>query len=164
MIHLDKTGCFFEVNACREEDIPSVLEMYDDFSPKGRFQGMPPWEKQARDVWVKHLLADGESFLAWRGGKVIGHVTMLPDFNMSNAEFLIFVHQFDRGKGVGTALTRTAVRRARERCLKMLWLTVHVYNFRATRLYRKFGFEFCDDCRSGLERKMSCCCELKNDS
>jgi len=42
MIHLDKTGCFFEVNACREEDIPSVLEMYDDFSPKGRFQGMPP--------------------------------------------------------------------------------------------------------------------------
>jgi RimJ/RimL family protein N-acetyltransferase len=164
MIHMDKTGLFFEIRACATEDIPSLLEMYDEFSPKGKFQGMPPKEKEMRDRWVRGLLKNGENFLAWRDNKVVGHVVVLPDCNKSDAEYLIFAHQSDRGKGIGTALTKTIIKRAKALCIKIIWLTVDAYNFRATRLYKKCGFEFCDTCGSRFERMMSYCYEIKNDS
>jgi RimJ/RimL family protein N-acetyltransferase len=151
-----------EVKGYRPEDRFHLEEMYDAFFPKAKYQGMPPREKNTRHKWIKGLIDGGESLLAWREGRVIGHVVLLPDFNKGDAEYLIFVDQHNRGRGVGTELTRAALRRAEALGLKNLWLTVDAYNFRATRLYKKFGFEFSDSYRSASERMMSYSCESKN--
>lgn len=154
MIHLDKRGSPFEVRGYRTEDHSRLAEMYDSFYPKAKFQGMPPLEERVRQKWLEKLLDSGENFLAWQEDKVVGHVVVLPDFNRGDAEYLIFVSQSNRGYGVGTELTRKAIERARTLGLKRIWLTVDAYNFRATRLYKKFGFQFCERSESASERMM----------
>ncbi len=152
----------FEVRSYRADDYASLLHMYDCFTPKARFQGMPPRDGEERKRWISMLVRKGESFLAWEQAKVIGHVVLLPDFKKGDAEYLIFVNQAHRGCGVGTELTRAALRRAAELGLRTVWLTVDAYNFRATRLYRKFGFQFCDTYRSESERMMTYNCGSNN--
>lgn len=154
MILDDKKGRPFEVKDYRPENYPDLVDMYDAFSPKARFQGMPPGEKNLRDKWIKGLVEGGENILAWRKGEVIGHVVLIPDFSKGDAEYLIFVNQFNRGLGLGRALTEAAIKKADRMSLVTLWLTVDAYNFRAIRLYKSFGFQFLDDYRSPSERMM----------
>ena len=162
MICRDKKGCAFEVRAYTSEGFSDLLAMYDVFKPKVKFQGMPPLEKNACIKWIQGLIDAGENFLAWRDDKVVGHVVVLPDFNKGDAEYLIFVDQFNRGVGVGTALTRAAIKKAEELGLKTVWLTVDAYNFRATKLYKKCGFIFCKAYESPSERMMEYVCECTN--
>ena len=159
----EKGECSFEVRGYRREDRSHLEKMYDAFFPKAKYQGMPPREDETRRKWITGLIDGGDSFLAWREGRVIGHVVLLPDFNKGDAEYLIFVDQHNRGRGVGTELTRAAIKRAEMLGLKNIWLTVDAYNFRATRLYKKFGFEFSDSYRSASERMMSYRCESEKD-
>ncbi len=154
MIQEDKRGRLFEVRRYGAGDYSHLLDMYHSFAPKAKFQGMPPLEKKARQEWLTKLIDSGENFLAWQEDKVVGHVVVLPDFSKGDAEYLIFVGQPHRGQGVGRELTRKAIERAKDLGLKKIWLTVDAYNFRATRLYKKFGFEFREEYRSASERMM----------
>jgi len=164
MILIDKKGSRFQVKSYRPEDYSLLEDMYENFSPKARFQGMPPREKDARVEWIKGLIAAGDNFLAWREERVIGHAVVLPDFEKGDAEYLIFVNQDNRCRGVGKALTRIAIQRAENLGLKTVWLSVGAYNFRATNLYKKCGFSFCDPCSSDTERMMEYTCECENDT
>jgi RimJ/RimL family protein N-acetyltransferase len=152
---LDKEGNPFELRSFGPEDFSALSDMYDFFKPKAGFQGMPPRDRTVADRWIRSLIQSGENFLALRGKKVIGHVVILPDFEREDAEFLIFVNQLNRGKGIGKELTRKALQRARDLGVKIVWLTVDAYNFRAIKLYRRFGFKFCEDYGSASERMMS---------
>ena len=154
MTMVDKTGRPFDVRPYTPEDYPFLEEMYFLFEPKGRFQGMPPLREDVCSKWIRGLVEDGRNFLAWREGKVIGHVVILPDFNKSNAEYLIFVGKENRSLGVGNELTRTAIEEAEKLGLKAVWLTVNAYNFKGVRLYKKFGFQVCDEFSSSSERVM----------
>ena len=156
MMHLDKGGQPFEIRHAGVGDISPLVDMYNGFSPKGRFQGLPPVDKLECDHWVKKMLEDGENYLAWRDERVIGHMVVLPDIYKGDAEYLIFVDGRDRGVGVGTLLTRAAIKKARELGLHRIWLTVDVCNIRATRLYKKCGFTFYDSCGFESERVMQC--------
>ncbi|QTA92493.1 GNAT family N-acetyltransferase [Desulfonema magnum] len=150
----DKKGYPFEVKNCRPEDYSFLEEMYDAFSPKGEFQGMPPRDKHARTKWIQSLIEIGKNFLAWQDGRVVGHVAILPDFDKANAEYLIFLIQTVRGRGIGKELTLKAIEGIRNLGLSSVWLTVDAYNFKATRLYRKIGFEFLEEYSSASERMM----------
>ncbi len=150
----NKEGCSFEVRAYEPEDFSYLLSMYDAFSPKAMFQGMPPADKDVRREWILKLVRNGSNFLAWQQGNVIGHVVILPDFDKSDAEYLIFVSQTCRGKGVGKELTRAAIRKAEELGIAIVWLTVDSYNFRAIKLYKKSGFELKQEYSSASERVM----------
>ena len=161
MIYRDKNGHYFEVKGYKSADYLSLIEMYDMFSPKARFQGMPPCDKEVCNNWLKGLISAGENYLAWREEAVIGHGVMLPDFEKSDAEYLVFVNQYNRGLGVGSALTRVAIKKAESLGLQNIWLTVNAYNFRATMLYKKCGFTFCDSYRSASERMMEYNCGCK---
>jgi ribosomal protein S18 acetylase RimI-like enzyme len=153
MIYIDKKGRPFEVKRCETGDDVYLTEMYDSFSPKGKFQGMPPLERGACQKWIEKLLETGANFLAWREGKVIGHVVIIPDIRARDGEYLIFISQDDRNRGVGSQLTQTVLDHAKTLGLKKIWLTVGAYNFIAIRLYQKFGFEFTENvCES--ERPM----------
>jgi GNAT superfamily N-acetyltransferase len=154
MTLIDKKGCAFEVKAYTCEDYASLARMYDRFTPKAKFQGMPPFSKEVRDPWLGQLIENGQNFLAWSGEEVIGHVVILPDFTQRDAEYLIFVSQNHRGLGVGRALTLAAIERARRLDLKSVWLTVDAYNFRAIRLYQKIGFRSCEGYAATTERMM----------
>jgi len=154
MRFIDKEGRSFEVKACREDDIGGLCAMYDGFSPKGKFQGVPPVEPAACRDWIGNLVRQGKNFLALREGRVIGHVVVIPDLERREGEYLIFVSQTQRNRGVGTRLTETAVQFARDAYLRALWLSVGTYNFPAIGLYRKFGFRFSEEDRFESERTM----------
>ena len=155
MLFLDKKGEHFEVRLGREGDADRLLEMYEAFHPKGKFQGLPPLKTAPCLAWIRHLFNIGENHLAFRQNQTIGHAVLLPDLTLRDAEYLVFVSQNHRGLGVGTQLTRQVLDQARRLDLTVVWLTVDASNFIAIRLYRKFGFCFSDAaCVSG-ERKMS---------
>ena len=151
---IDKTGSPFEVRSFKQEEKPFLEEMYDVFTPKASFQGIPPEDRGVRLRWIEGLIRDGENFLAWQGEKVVGHVVILPDPARYDAEYLIFVGQSHRGRGVGKELTHTVIRRARDLGLNTVWLTVDSYNFRAIKLYKNAGFELHEDQSLATERVM----------
>lgn len=154
MIHADKTGVSFEVRKYLQKDFASLTEMYDLFSPKAKFQGMPPLDGKIRQKWITKLLKEGENYMALREAQVIGHAVFLPDLKALDGEYLIFVRRAFRGRGIGTALTHMTLEEARAMGLKLIWLSVGTYNFIAIRLYKKFGFNFSEEYATESERKM----------
>ncbi len=154
MRFVDKMGIPFDVRIGCSDDLPGLCVMYDGFSPKGRFQGVPPVEQNACREWIGNLVNRGFGFLALRGDRVIGHLVIIPDLERMEGEYLIFVDQKERNRGVGTRLTEAAMRYAKDVGLKGLWLTVGTYNFPAIALYRKFGFQFSGQDRFESERTM----------
>jgi ribosomal protein S18 acetylase RimI-like enzyme len=153
MTYIDKKGSLFEVRAYGAADYSFLVEMYDAFSPKAKFQGMPPLKDETRRKWIEKLLDSGENLLAWREDRVIGHVVVIPDTRTEDGEFLIFVHQDDRNVGVGTQLAQTVLEKAKDLGLRKIWLMVGTYNYTAIRLYKKCGFEFYEN-PGGPERPM----------
>ena len=153
MICRDKNGSPFELKAYHVDDYSFLEDMYDSFSPKAKFQGMPPLKSETRQEWISKLIDSGENLLAWRGDQVIGHVVVIPDTRVKDGEFLIFVHQDHRNLGVGTHLARFILERAKTLGLKKIWLMVGTVNFNAIRLYKKCGFEFFEN-PGGPERPM----------
>jgi RimJ/RimL family protein N-acetyltransferase len=152
----DKKGCAFEIGGVSTDLRADLIEMYDNFSPKAVTQGLPPLEKRLRDQWVDNLLSIGENFGVWKDGKMIGHASLIIDPVRNDGEYLIFVYEEHRNKGLGTALTKMVVDKAGELGLDSIWLTVEALNFRAINLYKKIGFDFCD---SG-ERERTMCLRL----
>jgi GNAT superfamily N-acetyltransferase len=154
MTLVDKKGCAFEVKAYAPGDYPFLTKMYDLFTPKAKYQGMPPFSKEVRESWLKQLIEKGHNFLAWSCEEVIGHVVILPDFDKRDAEYLIFVSQTYRGRGVGKALTQAAIEKAKALDLAIVWLSVDAYNFRAVRLYKQAGFRSYEGYNAASERMM----------
>lgn len=151
---IDKNGIPFEVRAYHPRDYFHLEMMYSAFYPKGKFQGMPPMKDEASRKWIKGLTEKGINFLACRDGKPVGHAVCLPDPEKDAAEYLIFVSHPNRNRGIGSALTQMAIRCLQALGKKSIWLCVGATNFHAIRLYRKFGFEFADECFIQDERKM----------
>lgn len=142
--HFDKTGVPFDVGLCDDEHCQALLEMYYNFHPKAESQGLPPAHEEDRRRWVVDLLKVGRNIVAWSEGQIVGHCALIPDMDRRDAEYIIFVNQNFRNRGLGTVLTTVAIRTAREMELERIWLTVESYNFRAILLYRKVGFVFRD--------------------
>ena len=140
----DKSGNPFDLSLSGDGDLPSLMDMYQVFSPKPASQGLPPEDFEACRTWVKGLLQIAENLVAWRGEKIIGHSALIPDPKGRSGEFVIFVHQDHRNLGVGTELTKYTLERAMELGLGSIWLTVNRMNFKAMKLYRKIGFEYSD--------------------
>ncbi|MBW2061422.1 MAG: GNAT family N-acetyltransferase [Deltaproteobacteria bacterium] len=139
---LDKTGSIFEVGLCDKSDFQYLLKMYDLFEPKRALQGLPPENSQIRREWVHGLLENGVNFLIWKDNEVVGHAALLPDLKKKDAEFMIFVSEPFRNRGLGTELTQAGRDKAIELGLELVWLTVESYNLRAIGLYKKFNFQF----------------------
>ncbi len=152
---IDKHGKWFEVKKYGPEDYAALETMYVTFYPKGKFQGMPPLQDEASRKWIRKLLENGENYLAWQDGIVVGHVVVLSDLDKGDAEYLIFVRHPNRGRGIGSELTRAVLQHAKNLGLDMLWLVVGNTNFPAIGLYRKFGFRFCEPDLAETERKMT---------
>ncbi|MEW6141179.1 MAG: GNAT family N-acetyltransferase [Thermodesulfobacteriota bacterium] len=141
---IDRIGDRFELKEYSEADHTALTHMYDRFTPKAVTQGLPPANDRARLEWIRYLEETGENFLAWLEDIVVAHSSLLPEPAMSRGEYLIFVDPAYRNRGLGTELTRLAITRAGQLQLQTVWLTVEALNFKAIKLYKKIGFQFCD--------------------
>ncbi|MXR21291.1 GNAT family N-acetyltransferase [Halobacterium bonnevillei] len=143
----DREDREIEVRAWREhhdadsEAFEALVEMYVDFDPADRAQGVPPvGETRVRD-WLENLLEqDGFDVLAWHGEDVVGHGTLVPD-DETTFELAIFVHQDYQGAGIGTELIEALLGYGQEHGAEYVWLTVERWNRPAVALYEKVGFE-----------------------
>jgi len=140
----DKSGRPFDLGMSCAEDFPSLLGMYDTFSPKPASQGLPPEDPETCHDWLKTLFRIGLNALVWRGKSIIGHVALIPDVKARSGELVIFVEQHHRNLGIGTELARFILGKFGDLNFDSVWLTVRVSNFIAIKLYRRIGFEFCD--------------------
>ena len=140
----DKRGCPFEVGVCGEQDSEALRAMYDAFYPLGESQGLPPAQEKQRRLWIERLIGTAQNFVVWMDDHIVGHSALIADPDKGDCEYIIFVSQDFRNRGLGKALTQQAIERAKAMGLQRVWLTVESYNFRAIKLYRGTGFVFVD--------------------
>jgi ribosomal protein S18 acetylase RimI-like enzyme len=132
-----------EVRAYDSSDaaFEALVEMYVDFDPADRAQGVPPvGEDQVRN-WLDTVLSgDGYNVVARHGDEVAGHATLVPEDD-AVYELAIFVHQDYQGAGIGTELIEALLGHGQAHDVEIAWLTVERWNRPAVALYEKVGFE-----------------------
>lgn len=127
-----------EIRPYEDGAFEPVVEMYADFDPADRAQGIPPaTEKRIRD-WVETLLK-GLNVVAWHGDRAVGHATLVPDEDAY--ELAIFVHQDYQRAGIGSNLIRGLLGYGQANEVEKVWLSVERWNHAAVNLYESVGFE-----------------------
>jgi ribosomal protein S18 acetylase RimI-like enzyme len=134
----DSDGREIAVREAGETDREGLVEMYDDFDPAQRAQGTPPLGEDAIRAWLDRL-DEGENVVAVHNGRVVGHVSFVPD-GTGRHELAIFVHQDYQRAGIGTRLVRAGLGHARDRGIDYVWLTVEAWKRGAQKLYSDAGF------------------------
>ena len=134
----DSEGRAIVHREAKADDREGLVEMYDNFDPAHRAQGTPPIGKEAIRAWLDRLDA-GENVIAVHDGRVVGHVSFVPD-GTDRHELAIFVHQDYQRAGIGTQLIRVGLGHAKDRGIGYVWLTVEAWKRGAQKLYSDAGF------------------------
>lgn len=137
-----RSGRKMEVRGYGPEDFTALVEMYKTFEPKRVAQGLPATDVPRIANWIDKLQQKSRSLLVWDGKRIGGQAILCP-IDQTRIEFTIFVHQDFREIGLGTALTRQALKFAHDMGFEQVLLTTEHSNFRAVSLYKKIGFKFC---------------------
>jgi ribosomal protein S18 acetylase RimI-like enzyme len=135
-----RAGRKLEVRAYGPQDFAALVEMYKTFEPKRVAQGLPATDVPRIANWIDKLQQKSRSLLAWDGKRIVGHAILCP-IDPARVEFTIFVHQDFREVGLGTALTRLALKFSGDMGFEKVLLTTEYSNFRAVSLYKKIGFK-----------------------
>lgn len=131
--------------------IETLIEMYREFNPEDRAQGIPPTKEPQIRNWLEQLLLeDCVNVVAWHDGCPVGHAMLVPD-GEDASELAIFVLREYQGAGVGTELIKRLLGAGRTAGIDRVWLTVERWNTPATALYRKVGFVSTDSGNFELE-------------
>lgn len=146
----DGAGREIDLRAYRETDHGPLAAMYDGFDSSHRAQGIPPLGESAVRSWLERIL-DGPNVLACHEGRVVGHVSFVPD--ETEHELAIFVHQDYQNAGIGSHLLAAGLDHASQEGVSRVWLSVERRNRRAKRLYRRAGFSTVDP--QGTVQRMS---------
>lgn len=137
----DAEGREITVQPADDGDAPALVEMYTDFHPEDRAQGVPPTRPDDIEAWVTDVLAeDCLNVVAWHGDRAVGHAMLVPD-RSGAYELAIFVHRPYQGALIGTELLRSLLGHGQQAGVEDVWLTVERWNDPAIRLYEKVGFE-----------------------
>lgn len=132
-------------------DVDTLVDMYGEFDPADRAQGIPPTNEAQIRNWLEKLFdTDGVNVVAWHDDRPIGHAMLIPD-DQDASELAIFVLGEYQSAGVGTGLIEALLGAGREAGITHVWLTVERWNKPATALYRKVGFVSTDDGSFELE-------------
>jgi GNAT superfamily N-acetyltransferase len=127
-----------------EEESEALVEMYLDFDPSDRAQGIPPGRESRIRSWLENILAgDCLNVIAWDGANAAGHATLVPAEDDAY-ELAIFVLQEYQQAGIGTRLIEALLGYGRANDVGKVWLTVERWNRAAVSLYKKIGFETSD--------------------
>ncbi|MFP8951492.1 GNAT family N-acetyltransferase [Natrialbaceae archaeon A-arb3/5] len=133
-----------------DDAITDVVEMYDQFDPSDRAQGIPPTGEDRIRNWLETIADDSISVMARHDGAVTGHAMLVPDaedpssiedLNEIEWELAIFVLQEYQRAGIGTELLEHLLGYASDQGISRVWLTVERWNTPAIGLYERVGFE-----------------------
>ncbi|QLG60889.1 GNAT family N-acetyltransferase [Halorarum salinum] len=130
-------------------EFEALVEMYTEFDPADRAQGIPPSGEAGVRDWLDTILGgDARNVVAWDGDVAAGHATLVPDTTPVPEEgvyeLAIFVLQSYQGAGIGTRLIEALLGHGAENGVDLVWLTVERWNRSAVGLYKKVGFETSD--------------------
>ncbi|MFB6178934.1 MAG: N-acetyltransferase family protein [Halorientalis sp.] len=140
----DTDGREIRIRIAEDGDHEPLVEMYLEFDPADRAQGIPPIREDPIRTWLDNLLApDCLNLVATDDGTPIGHATLVPDVDDS-FELAIFVLHTYQGAGIGTELLERLLGYARDDGIEKVWLSVERWNDPAIALYKKVGFELED--------------------
>jgi len=124
-----------------EAEYEALAEMYVEFDPSDRAQGIPPGQESRVRTWLDGILADDcHNLIAWDGDTAAGHSTLVPDGD-DDYELAIFVLQDYQEAGIGTHLIESLLGYGHSNEINCVWLTVERWNHAAVSLYEKVGFE-----------------------
>jgi GNAT superfamily N-acetyltransferase len=124
-----------------EPEYEALAEMYVEFDPADRAQGIPPGRESRVRTWLDGILADDcYNLIAWDGDTAAGHSTLVPDGD-DDYELAIFVLQDYQEAGIGTHLIESLLGYGYSEGINCVWLTVERWNHAAVSLYEKVGFE-----------------------
>lgn len=138
----DKLGNPFQVREfAGPVDRIRLHRMYAAFVPKRAAQGLPPETDYGIQRWLDRILPKGVHMLVEIGDSLCGHGMLIPMDDPAEVELANFLHHSIRRRGIGTALNRLLVARAREVGYKRIWLSVEPSNIAAIRSYTKAGFK-----------------------
>lgn len=127
------------------EDQEALVEMYLEFDPADRAQGIPPEGESAIREWLEWITgADAVNVVARHDESTVGHAILVPD-SEGEYELAIFVHQPYQSGGIGTELLETTLGAGADAGIEHVWLSVERWNQHAIGLYRKLGFEPVDN-------------------
>lgn len=124
-----------------------LAEVYAVFAPHFPAQAWKSYIGEIVDV--RSRLGESELIVASRGGLLVGTIGLYPDASRSALECwpqgwasirTLGVRAGARRQGVGTALARECLRRARERGARAIGLHTASHMVAATRLYERVGF------------------------
>ncbi len=137
-----------ELRTARVVDLPAIVRLLAD-DPLGarRERVEDPLPQAYREAFDSIQAQTGnEIIVAVDGGEVIGclHITIIPGLSrlgMSRGQIeSVRVDRRHRGKGVGEALLRQAIARAREAGCGLVQLTTDKARSDALRFYQRLGF------------------------
>lgn len=139
------------VKRAGSDDIDELHEMYVEFNPEDRAQGVPPVNDEAIREWLESVVADDcLNVVAFHDEKAVGHAMLVPDPDGSY-ELAIFVLRAYQGALIGTELLRSLLGWGQEQDITRVWLTVERWNNPAVKLYEKVGFETTNSASFELE-------------
>lgn len=125
-----------------EAEYEALVEMYVEFDPADRAQGIPPGKESRVRTWLDGILTeDCYNLIAWDGETAAGHSTLVPDLDTDVYELAIFVLQDYQQAGIGTHLIKSLLGYGTSVGITKVWLTVERWNHAAVSLYKKVGFE-----------------------
>jgi GNAT superfamily N-acetyltransferase len=123
-----------------DEEREALVEMYVEFDPADRAQGIPPGKEERIREWLSNILTeDCLNVVAWHGDGAAGHATLVPDGDAY--ELAIFVLQTYQRAGIGGRLMHALLGYGHEQGVENVWLTVERWNHPAVSLYEQTGFE-----------------------
>ncbi|OLZ39740.1 GCN5 family acetyltransferase [Natrinema saccharevitans] len=138
------------VGSFAEGELEDVVEMYLEFDPADRAQGIPPTGESRIRNWLETIGEDSVNVVASHEDDAIGHAMLVPDTDDPSAiednadiewELAIFVLQAYQQAGIGTVLLENLLGYAAEIGIERVWLTVERWNNPAIALYERVGFE-----------------------
>ena len=148
----DHEGREIEIRAATdlEETFEDVVEMYVEFDPEDRAQGIPPTGEDRIRNWLETIADQSVNVVACHGDDVVAHAMLVPDTDDPAAieeradiewELAIFVLQAYQRAGIGTKLLEHLLGHASDIGIERVWLTVERWNNPAIALYERVGFE-----------------------
>jgi GNAT superfamily N-acetyltransferase len=155
----DREGRAIEVRPFGADDEAgreALVDMYTQFDPSDRAQGIPPGEESRIRSWLDQICGpDCLNVVAWDVGadpdRAAGHATLVPDGEAY--ELAIFVLQAYQRAGIGTRLMEALLGHGAANGVEKVWLTVERWNHAAVALYEKLGFETTD--AQSFEKEMA---------
>jgi L-amino acid N-acyltransferase YncA len=138
-LFFDKHGRKFRLCRLGQRDFEPLVQMYENFEPKGQAGGLPPADAPRLRSWLKQLVSQGINLVAKERSRIVAHAVLSP-LNEQEAEVAVFVHQQYQGIGLGHKLVTCLVTIANLKNFEKVWGLVESENNTIIHINHELGF------------------------